>query len=204
MSSRFPSVFGRNDHHDEEDYRSRRPPPSSFTVSCLITISGQQEEIPGTIAVNHNNLVITAQAGYPGFSFPPTAGTFFSDPDGFLRLVTRAVTVRSKDPAWLNWYQSGMNQSSTVETWNDDHREDRRRQSDSSGFMAIAGHGKEIVSIFKRFKTWQIVLIGIIVALFAIVLVAGVILLLYWILGQGKDQRPTIEKSIKNAIEKNK
>lgn len=204
MSSRFPSVFGRYDHHDEEDYRPRRPRPSSFTVSCLITISGQQEEIPGTIAVNQNNLVITVQAGYPGFSFPPTAGTFFLDPDGFLRLVTRAVTVRSKDPAWLNWYQSGMHQSSTVETWNDDHRDDRHRQSDSSGFMALVGHRKEIFSFFKRFKTWQIVLFGIIIALFAIVLVTGVILLLYWILGQVKDPRSSLEKTIKNAIEKSK
>lgn len=70
MSSRYPSVFGhRGRRHDDDDddhgYDRRRPPVDATTaVPCLITIPGLQGELRGSVRIQADRAVVTAEAGH--------------------------------------------------------------------------------------------------------------------------------------------
>jgi hypothetical protein len=213
MSDRYPNVFGRGGHgrhgHDDEGeiWQDRRP---VLVVPCVIAFNGLQGELPGQVRVANGIASAEGAGGSPRVQIDLGSAVFTQEPDGALRCASPQVGVRSSAPEWLAWHrQGGIDRANGYRQHAEDRRggSDRYRSSDSSGLLPVFGHGGHglgLSQFFARWKGWQLALAAGIAVVVGLALIALVIVVVIWGLGQLKDHGGDLKKALAPAIERSR
>jgi len=221
MSDRYPSVFGRNRHgrqeYDDDDRDGdnqgyRQSDESSFTVPCTVTFTGLAGEIHGQARVTGHLASASGPGGSPRVQIDLRTAVFSRDADGTLRCSSPQAINRSDAPDWIAWFNRGG--VSSESGWVPDQRRDsnaghqRRRSSSSnssssSGLLPIFSSGRQVGlgQFMSRWKGWHLGLIAGGVLIVGLALVAVVIVVVVWGLGQLKEHGGDLKKALEPMIE---